>query len=359
MLEAFRWLRALLAEGKATPEQIGIAAASPVDFDDHVLALSQDANIPLHFVHGIKAAATPEGQTAAALADILVKGISQERVRRLFRRLHGTPALCGLPDDWTGFLPRDAPLATVERWERVLADTEPDDWPDGVDRSGLVLDILRLLAKGPDAAAEAGERLLPALPRKLWRRALEDGPPAALPVTLAGLRVEDGLEPASHAIWASAVSLASAPRPFVRLLGLNAGRWPRRISEDRLIPDHIIPIEELDPLPLADADRRDFATIIGSAQSATISFSRRDVEGRLLGRSPLIADLKEVYLNRSRTPGHAASESDRLLARPSEFRATAIARSGLVCWQDRCRSTCLHVVHRTRQGIFSRSEKIC
>jgi len=97
VLETFRWMRALLAEGKATPEQIGITAASPADFDDHVHAFSQDANIPLHFVHGIKAAATPDGQTAAALADILVKGISQERVRRLFRRLHGAPALIGLP----------------------------------------------------------------------------------------------------------------------------------------------------------------------------------------------------------------------------------------------------------------------
>jgi hypothetical protein len=204
VLEAFRWMRALLAEGKATPEQIGIAAASPADFDDHVLAFSQDANIPLHFVHGIKAAATPHGQTAAALADILVNGISQERVRRLFWRLHGTPVLADLPEEWTRLLPTDAPLATVERWERVFAETEPNEWPEGTDRSGL----------------------------------------------------------------------------------------------------------------------------------ATISFSRRDVEGRLLGRSPLIKDLKENYLNRSRTPEHAASESDRLLARPSEFGATAIARSGLGCWQD-------------------------
>lgn len=76
-------MRALLAAGKATPEQIGIAAASPADFDDHVLALSQDANIPVHFVHRIKAAATPDGQTVAALADILVK-LGDFRLRTLF-----------------------------------------------------------------------------------------------------------------------------------------------------------------------------------------------------------------------------------------------------------------------------------
>jgi hypothetical protein len=44
-----------------------------------------------------------------------------------------------------------------------------------------------------------------------------------------------------------------------------------------------MPIDELDPLPIAEADRRDFATIIAAAKSVTASFSRRDVEGRLLG----------------------------------------------------------------------------
>ena len=334
VLEALRWMRAQIAEGKARPEEIAIAAASPADFDDHVLALSQDAELPIHFVQGIKAVATADGQTAAALADVLVKGISQERVRRLFRRLNGTPAIADLPPDWPRVLPIDAPLATVERWEQAFAQATPNDWPEGVDRSGVVLDILRVLEKGPQAAREAGEKLLPKLPQKLWTRALEEGPSAALPVTLMHLRVDDKLEPASHPIWTSAISLAAAPRPFVRLLALNAGRWPRRISEDRLIPDHIIAIGDLDPLPVADGDRRDFATIIASAKNATISFSRRDVEGRLLGRSPLIGDINEIYLSRGRIPDHAASESDRLLARPSEFRSTPIARSGLSSWQD-------------------------
>jgi hypothetical protein len=101
-----------------------------------------------------------------------------------------------------------------------------------------------------------------------------------------------------------------------------------------LIPDHIIPIEELDPLPIADGDRRDFETIVASARSVAISFSRRDVEGRLLGRSPLVGDLSETYLSRGRTPRHAASEADRLLARPSEFQKTPIAVSGIACWRD-------------------------
>jgi hypothetical protein len=130
------------------------------------------------------------------------------------------------------------------------------------------------------------------------------------------------------------MALASAPRPYVRLLALNAGRWPRQISEDRLIPDHVVPSEKLDPLPISDADRRDFQTIMATAKAVAISYSRRDVEGRLLGRSPLVADLKETYLARARIPLHAASESDRLQARPAEFQSTPMAVSAAACWRD-------------------------
>ena len=335
VIEAFRWMRELLATGQVRPEGIAIAAAGPADFDDHVLALSRDANIPVHFVHGTKAVAGHEGQIAAALAEILVKGVSQDRVRRLFALLHAlAPVLRELPRDWVRVLPPDAPLTTIERWQQVFSQATASDWPDGFDRSSIVLDVLRLLARGPVVAVEGGEKLLSGVARALWRRALEDGPPEALPVTLTRLRLEDGLEPASNVVYGSAMAVASAPRPYVRLLALNAGRWPRRISEDRLIPDHVIPIEMLDPLTISDADRRDFQTIRFTAKSVSISYSRRDVEGRLLGRSPLLAGLTEVYLGRARIPEHAASESDRLLARPSEFAKTTIAVSGLACWRD-------------------------
>ena len=334
-LEALRWARGLIASGAARPDQIAIAAASPGEFDDHMAALAADANIPVHFVHGIRAVTTRDGQAVAALAEALTKGISQERVRRLFALLQkSSPALAGLQPEWTRVLPKDAPLTTVDRWWQVFARLAPDAWPDGVDQSKLVLGVLELLDKGSAAAEEAGASLLTDRALALWKRALADGPAAALPVTLGGLRVDDGLEPAAHIIWTSAISLASAPRPFVRLLALNSGRWPRRISEDRLIPDHIIPLEELDPLPIADGDRRDFETIIASATSAGVSFSRRDVGGRMLGRSPLVTSFTEIYLSRGRTPEHAASESDRILARPNEFRTTPIAVSGQACWRD-------------------------
>jgi hypothetical protein len=290
---------------------------------------------PFHFVHGTKAVAGRDGQIAAALAEVLVKGISQEKVRRLFALLPGrTPALRDLPWDWTRVLPPDAPLTAMERREKVFGRTAASDWPDGIDRSATVLGIPRLVAKGPAVANEAGEKLLSGVSLALWRRALEDGPAQALPVTLTRLRSDDGLEPATHAIFASAMALASAPRPYVCLLALNTGRWPRRISEDRLIPDHVLPLEELDPLPIGDADRRDFETIIAAAKSISLSYSRRDVEGRLLGRSPLLTGIKEVYLGRARIAEHASSESDRLLARPAEFREMPAAMSAITCWRN-------------------------
>jgi hypothetical protein len=95
VIEAFRWIRELLAIGRARPEEIAIGAVSPTDFDDHVLALSRDANIPVHFVHGTKAVAGWDGQIAAALAEVLMKGISQERIRRFKGIMAGLIASVG------------------------------------------------------------------------------------------------------------------------------------------------------------------------------------------------------------------------------------------------------------------------
>ena len=124
----------------------------------------------MHLVHGAKAVASRDGQLAAALAEVLVKGVSQEKVRRLFGMLpRHTPALRDLPPIWTRILPSDAPLTTVERWQQVFARTPTGDWPNGTDGSATVLDIVGLLAKGPAIAAEAGETLLSGIARALWR----------------------------------------------------------------------------------------------------------------------------------------------------------------------------------------------
>ena len=139
--------------------------------------------------------------------------------------------------------------------------------------------------------------------RAIWRKALAAGPAASLDLTLETLKQDDGLDACVSACWMPASALAASPRRFVRLLGLNSARWPRAMAEDRLLSDHIVPTAELDPLPVAAADRRDFATILATTESEIVlSRARRDEEGRLLGRSTLLLGVEadETYLPRNR-----------------------------------------------------------
>lgn len=336
-VEALRWARGLIASGVAEPAEIAIAAVTPADYDDHFLALRADANLDLHFVHGVPVTTTRPGQAAAALADILVRGLTQTRLRRLVSHI-GPDAgpFRGLPEGWLSILPRDAPLASQAAWTRLLKGLGAEAWPDGVDHGGTLARLVDLLLQGPSAAEEAGETLLQGQPLAIWRKALRAGPASSLDLMLEALRLDDGLQASVGLAWAPASAVAASPRPFVRLLGLNSSRWPRGLSEDRLIPDHVVPGEELDPLPPGAADRRDFETILRTAsRQVVMSRSRRDSDGRLLGRSPLLAgDLPEAYLLRNRVPEHAFSETDRLAARPVEYRARPSARSADQAWRD-------------------------
>ena len=336
-IEALRWARALLASGEATPSEIAIAAASTAEYDDHLFTLCADANLDLHFVHGIKVVTTRDGQTAAALADILVRGLTQPRLRRL-------AALCGseagpfqnLPDSWMRVLPPDAPLASTEAWERLLDRLTPGDWPDGRDHVATLRPLVSLLIQGHTAAELAGETFLTGRARAIWRKALLAGPAASLDATLETLKQDDGLEACVSVAWMPASALAASPRKFVRLIGMNASRWPRAISEDRLIPDHVIAKLDLDPLPVDAADRRDFETILATTNSQVVlSRARRDGEGRLLGRTAMTGAMtEEVYIRRNATPAHAFSETDRLMARRDEFARTTQAESAIAGWRN-------------------------
>ncbi|MET4016630.1 PD-(D/E)XK nuclease family protein [Bradyrhizobium sp. S3.2.12] len=335
-IEAMRWVRSLLASGRAAPSDIAIATASPADYDDHFLALRADANIDLHFVHGVTTVTTREGQAAAALADIVVRGLSQSRLRRLAALCRESAPFEVLPEGWLRVLPTDAPLSTSNAWNRLLARLKPEDWADGADHSPALRAAVDLLAKGSDAAPEIGEAFLKGRALAIWRKALLAGPAASIDATLETLKQDDGLEACVSVAWMPASALAASPRRFVRLLGLNSSRWPRGIAEDRLIPDHVILTAELDPLPVSLADRRDFATILAStAGEVVLSRARRDSDGRLLGRSPLLAGREEeIYLRRNALPAHAFSETDRLMARPQEFSANPQAISAQGCWLD-------------------------
>ncbi len=334
-VETLRWVRSLLASG-VLPADIAIATASPADYDDHFLALRADANIDLHFVHGVPAVTTRHGQVAAVLADIVVRGLSQSRLHRLAALCRDSAPLAALPDGWMRVLPSDAPLSTPSAWNQLLARLAPNDWPDGMDHAPVLRAAVDLLAKGPDAAQEIGEAFLKGRALSIWRKALLAGPAGAIDSTLESLKQDDGLEACVSVAWMPASALAASPRRFARLIGLNSSRWPRGIAEDRLIPDHIIPTYELDPLPVNLADRRDFNTILATTDSdVVLSRARRDSDGRLLGRSPLLATYDdEAYFRRNAVPAHAFSETDRLMARPQEFAADPQALSAHSCWRD-------------------------
>jgi len=168
------------------------------------------------------------------------------------------------------------------------------------------------------------------------RKALLAGPAASLDTTLDNLKQDDALEACISVAWMPASALAASPRRYVRLLGLNSSRWPHGISEDRLLSEHIIPTAELDPLPVGAADRRDFQTILATTErQVVLSRSRRDSEGRLLGLSTLLlGQPKETYLARNAVPAHAFSETDRLMARPEEFRISPQAIAAIMCWRN-------------------------
>ena len=158
------------------------------------------------------------------------------------------------------------------------------------------------MALGLKQAAEIGERLLCTRSLAIWRKALTEGPPEALDVTLPTLRLPDQLPPEATVIWATAASLAAEPRPYVWLIGLTSRAWPRHQAEDALLPNHIVSGELLDPLPVHEADRRDFTTILKTtARQVICSHARRDPQGRKNGISPLYPQsFPEIHHQRAR-----------------------------------------------------------
>ena len=233
-------------------------------------------------------------------------------------------------------MPDDAPLLDAARWGRAISTLKVENASDAVDHRPMLREIVETLSNGLAAAAETGERLLEGKSLSVWRKALTEGPPAALDVTLTGLRIDDGVEPETAILWAPASAVAAVARPLVWLVGLTSRSWPRRASEDPLLPDHIIAAARLDPLPIHQADRRDFATIRDmTSRELVCSRARRDSGGRLNGISPLYPrSITEVYYAQSREPAHAASSSDRLLARPEEFAGFPLAVSSLQTWVE-------------------------
>ncbi len=331
-VEALRWARELISSERARPHEIAIVAASVEDWDDHFRPLVADSQLPVHSAHGIPAVASYAGQECAALAEVMLHGLSHDRVIRALRRASDCDALASLPEAWYTKLTREAPLLMREHWAFELARIAHED---GMDFRPVLDPLLNVLGAGPEAAEKAGEMLLSGQAMAIWKQALLDGPPQALATTLASQRIPDTTDPATNIVWGSAAAVLGTQRKFVRLLGLNSSQWPRRTREDSLLPSHLVPAAELEPLSVPEFDRLCFRHLCNQATEAVYSLSRRGNDGRLLGPSPLLPSGITIQpLVRARVPKHAMSESDRLLANQEEFGKTSLAQSAAACAAD-------------------------
>ena len=337
VVEALRWARRLLTEGR-THDELALTAAATERHDDALHALLEESHLPVHAAHGLRAVATADGQKAAAFADLLVRGLDQTRVRRAIasgRNLAGSP-LSTLPPDWAARVPLDAVLNDVTRWRRTIERTPADEWPGGSEAAALLLDFVGTVADGPAAAAALGERWLSGTPLALWRRALDEGPPAAIDLTLANLRVDDGVDPSTAIVWAPATFVAASPRPHVRLLGLASRTWPRRAAEDPLLPAHVLGSRRLREESRPQRDRADFAAVLaGAAGTVVLSRPRRGSDGRRLAASPLVRPHALTAELRPRDPTtHAMSEADRRASRPGELANDPTIAAARSAWRD-------------------------
>lgn len=336
-VEALRWIRELIASGRARPDAIAVCATTTEDWDDHMLVLAADAGLPLHFSHGVPALASREGQACAALADVLLNGLSQDRVRRLFGHAAGrSRGLDALPSSWAQGLRPGATLFELEQWRHALDEAHARR-ADGLDVRSLLIPILEVLARGAGAADAAGGLLLGRAAQALWVEALRRAPPEALEFSLQELRLPDGRDPGACAAWCPASHLAAAPRRFVRLLGLTTRSWPRRSGEDPLAPSHILSRNALNSQSVTEQDRRAYEIITAQADGALVlSRSRRNAQGGLQAPSPLVPHgPRTTALKRARIPSHVFSESDRLLARPEEAATSPMLRAADACWRNR------------------------
>jgi RecB family exonuclease len=335
-VEALRWLRELIASGRAAPQDIAITAPSTELWDEHFLSSAGEADLPLHFSHGVPVLSTPAGQLCAALADILLNGLSQDRVRRVtgYAALARGP-LRELPGTWSLGLASAAGLFELAHWQDAL-DAATARANAGPDPRPVLMPLLELLGRGPQAAADAGDLILGAAAREIWREALRRAPADAIEYTLQSLRAPDGRDPASSVVWAPASHVVGAPRPWLRCLGLNTRSWPRHTAEDPLLPTRFLTRDRLAERGTSEDDRHALALLLERAHGGVVlSRARRNAQGGRLSISPLLPlDVQEIALARTRTPPHAFSRADRLLARPQEARALAHIAGPTRCWRS-------------------------
>jgi len=213
------------------------------------------SNHPIHFVHG-RPRSNPDGQLAAALAEVLLRGFSQPRVKRLVGSCARRPKPVR---NVTGKLGGLNFLSTRRFWtprgETEIRCSKGRETPDGVDHRARSQHCRRVGMASPSGRARRA--FLEGRSLAIWRKGVGGCPGRSPDVTLAGLRVvTDWNSRLDHLGAASAV----AARPEeIHLAGpLDLEIMAASASEDPLLPHHIIPSSRLDPLPVHQADRREF-----------------------------------------------------------------------------------------------------
>src|SRR6185312_14397268 len=170
-VEALRWMRELVSTKRAKPWEIAIGAAAPGSWDEHFLALAANTGLRIHFTHGVPALSVRDGQRCAAVADVLVRGLSEQRVRRLIALCSGEGTqLDRLPPGWLAALARGASLFGLDDWERALNGLQLNGNP--IEVGPVLLPVLGALSKGPGAALEAEALLLRERSKTIWQTAL-------------------------------------------------------------------------------------------------------------------------------------------------------------------------------------------
>ncbi len=125
----------------------------------------------------------------------------------------------------------------------------------------------------------------------LWRDALRMAPPQAIELSLQALRIADGREPGNSIARGDLQVTQRQPLARMsRLIGLDANAWPRRSSENPILPQHLLGHIRL---PSAEAGQNDQAMhdiIVDQSQSYTLSRAYRSATGSLQAASTLVAE---------------------------------------------------------------------
>jgi len=358
-VEAMRWARHLVSNQNISPSDIAIASTDTKIYDDFFLTLREESDLPLYFAHGVNLINRPHGQAVVALADLLLRGISSDRIHRLCTHQQFlTNRLQSLGKAWWNLTNQIYDLHMLAQEQihlrvskQVEALENADDNPVSLVLSQINQNADYRLDQNPQlnlmdhidmkqSWLKSGEQILAGAALQLWTSLLKVSPATSIEQEILKISVPEPPEFSERVAWMPARSLAASPRPYVRLLGLNSYRWPRENMKDLLLtgPGLEYANQLLDPLPISDADQRDFSTICKTTSNSILcSFARYDADGKVLGHSHLLhSDLLRSGTKafRNSTPVHAMSTSDWTLASPAQFKHNPVAVNAYSCWKN-------------------------